>query len=120
MTGKMQVPTETPEDLCGVLDAGEIVLVDVREPGEFAAERIVGARLFPLSCFDPATLPTQEGKPLVFQCGSGKRSETAAKAAIRAGLNVRSHMKGGIASWKAAGLKTVCGTVSPASVRSPK
>ena len=47
----------TPARLRQGLEAGEIVLVDVREPGEYAAERIHGALLFPLSTFDPAALP---------------------------------------------------------------
>ncbi|MBI1362259.1 MAG: rhodanese-like domain-containing protein [Alphaproteobacteria bacterium] len=120
MMGRPQVPTETPEEICKALDSGRIVLVDVREPQEFAVERIVGSRLFPLSCFDPAALPREEGKPLVFLCGSGKRSETAATKAISAGLDVRSHMKGGISLWKASGLQTACGDDSLASVRSLK
>jgi len=44
----------TPTEVKTALDAGRILLIDVREPAEFAAERIHGALNFPLSTFDPA------------------------------------------------------------------
>src|SRR5690606_16583467 len=50
-------PTMSPQEISGALSRGEIVLIDVREPMEFAAERIHGALLYPLSTFDPADLP---------------------------------------------------------------
>ena len=39
-----------------LLDRGDAVLIDVREPDEHAQERIEGARLAPLSRFDQASL----------------------------------------------------------------
>ena len=42
------------------LREGSILLVDVREPHEFAAGHIPGSVSHPLSTFDPSTLP--EGK----------------------------------------------------------
>ncbi len=85
----------------------EIVLIDVREPQEYAAERIQGALLFPLSTFDPGALPFSDGRPVVLHCGTGKRSVAALAACATAGVPVRQHMEGGIAAWKAAGLPTV-------------
>jgi rhodanese-related sulfurtransferase len=41
-----------PRDVKALLDAGRIVLIDVRESAEYAAERIHGAPLYPLSTFD--------------------------------------------------------------------
>lgn len=107
------VPTETPKQIHDALLRGEIVLIDVREPGEYQAERIHGALLFPLSTFDPSALPHDKGQPIVLHCGSGKRSETAFNHCAKAGVPVRAHMGGGIMAWKAAGLPTV--TVDPAT-----
>lgn len=103
----------TPQQVKTALDAHSILLVDVREPGEFAAERIHGALLFPLSSFDPAALPDAGGRQVVLQCGSGKRSAVAAERCHRAGVDVHAHLAGGIMAWKAAGLPTV--TVDPAT-----
>ena len=83
------------------------VLIDVREPAEFDAERIAGAQLFPLSTFDPNQLP--KDVPLIFQCGTGKRSALALSRAQAVGMPHDAHLAGGIQAWKAAGLSTVVG-----------
>ena len=85
---------------------GSLLLVDVREPNEIAAERIPGAQCLPLSTFDPAALPDPQGKRLVFSCRSGQRSQRAAALAQAAGLPYEAHMKGGILAWKEAGFPT--------------
>ena len=99
----------TVEQVKAGLEDGSILLVDVREPNELAAERIPGAIDFPLSTFDPAALPDPEGKRLVFTCRSGRRSLTASKAAQAAGLQYDAHMAGGILAWKEAGFDTETG-----------
>jgi rhodanese-related sulfurtransferase len=85
----------------------EILLIDVREPAEYAAEHIAGAVLCPLSTFDPATLPQQDGREIVFHCAGGKRSATAVARCQQQGLSHSRHMTGGLQAWKAAGLPTV-------------
>jgi rhodanese-related sulfurtransferase len=102
-------------DVARLLKDDAIVLIDVREPSEYAAERIHGALLFPLSTFDPHALPDSGSRTVVFQCRSGGRSAKAVAACQSAGLLHDSHLKGGIQAWKAAGLSTV--TVDPATGR---
>lgn len=99
----------SPADVKQGLDDGTILLVDVREPNEIAAESIPGAVTFPLSRFDPGALPDPAGRRLVFSCRSGQRSQQAAAAAQRAGLGFEAHMKGGILAWKAAGFPVTRG-----------
>ena len=106
MSGSSKVRDLTPAQVRDALKAGRIVLVDVREPAEHAAEHIQGARLAPLSTFDPAALPDAGGRPIVFHCGSGKRSALAVERCIAAGLGIDSHLAGGILAWKQAGLPT--------------
>ena len=83
-----------------------MVLVDVREPNEIAAERFPDAVVVPLSAFDPAAIPEPEGREVVFACRSGRRSVTASLAAQQQGFAYSSHLAGGILAWKAAGLPT--------------
>jgi rhodanese-related sulfurtransferase len=85
------------------LDRGECVLIDVREAGEHARENIAGARLVPLSSFDPAKLPATGGKRLVVHCLSGSRSARAQVQLAAAGIEAVA-LTGGIEAWKAAGL----------------
>ncbi|MGO8855227.1 MAG: rhodanese-like domain-containing protein [Steroidobacteraceae bacterium] len=87
--------------------AGKLLLIDVREPSEYASERIAGALLYPLSTFDAATLPDDGARRVVFLCGSGKRSLAAAEQRLGAGQLHAAHMGGGIAAWKAAGLPMI-------------
>jgi rhodanese-related sulfurtransferase len=59
-----------------------------------------------LSTFDPKALPT-EGRKLVLQCGSGKRSLMAAHKLQAAGHGQLTHLAGGLQAWKAAGLPVI-------------
>lgn len=107
MFGSPKTRDLSPAEVKRELDAHRIVLVDVREPAEFAAERIHGALNFPLSTFDPGALPDAGDRLIVFQCGSGKRSGMAVEQCRKAGHKLDTHLAGGIMAWKAAGLPTV-------------
>jgi rhodanese-related sulfurtransferase len=96
-----------PQEVKALLDEGKIALIDVREPDEYAAERIAGSIPFPLSAFDPAKLPNTNGKVVVFHCAGGVRSARAVDACQKAGLAHDAHLAGGLSAWKSAGLPTV-------------
>ncbi len=110
----------TPVEVAQRLEDRSIILVDVREPQEYAAERIHGALLFPLSTFDPTALPAPTARHIVFHCGSGKRSATAVARCIEAGLAHHSHMAGGIQAWKSAHLPTIALDPASGTVRNRK
>lgn len=92
----------TPQELRDLLDAGApVVLIDVREPGEWEVNRIDGAVLIPA-----ATLETGAGLALipagstpVLYCKTGIRSATARADLVRAGLAEALHLRGGIVAW---------------------
>jgi rhodanese-related sulfurtransferase len=94
----------TPAQLLQWLRSGEAVLIDVREPDEFAREHIAGATLLPLSRFDPAQAlsKAKPGQRIVMQCKSGRRSADACRLAAplaASGLPVFT-LAGGIEAWK--------------------
>jgi rhodanese-related sulfurtransferase len=109
MFGAPKIQDLTPQQVKAALDAQEILLIDVREPAEFAAEKIAGAVNVPLSTFDPAALPDAAGKTVVLQCAGGKRSAMAVDKCRTANQAIETHLAGGLAAWKAAGLPTVGG-----------
>ena len=109
----MTVKNLAADEIARRLKDDSIILIDVREPSEYAAERIHGALLFSLSTFDPHALPDCGARAVVFQCGSGVRSARAVAACQRIGLHHDSHLKGGIQAWKLAGLPTI--TVDPST-----
>ena len=103
----------TPEEVHRAFDAGEIVLIDVRTPQEFAFEHVEGALLSPLATFLADKLPTGGDKRIVFHCGSGVRSRKVAEICAAAGLDRVAHLEGGFAAWKTAGLPYVA--IDPAT-----
>ena len=103
----------SPDEVRARFERNEIVLVDVRTPAEFVFEHIPGAMLFPMANFDPAKLPSQADKPLVFHCGSGVRSKKMAERCAQAGMTRLAHMEGGLGAWKNSGLPY--SSIDPAS-----
>lgn len=74
------------------------LLVDVREPEEYAAGHIPGAVNVPLSGIRSASLPA--GKPLFLYCLRGSRSKRAARILIKMGYPAKSI--GGISGYRGA------------------
>ena len=90
------------EEVSEAYEKGEIAIVDVRTTPEYMFEHIEGALLLPMSFLMPEKLPSQEGKRIVFHCGSGVRSEKVARACLQAGISPVAHMAGGFGAWKKA------------------
>jgi rhodanese-related sulfurtransferase len=84
-------------------EAGDIQLVDVREPYEWEAGHLAGARHIPLERVAAEASTIDQGTPVVFYCAVGARSTMAASAFRRAGYEAHS-MDGGIAAWQEQGL----------------
>lgn len=102
-----QVFYVTPAQINEWRDAGQAVIVDVRETNEWEEAHIPGAILLPLSTFDPAQIPDPHGKHLVFHCRSGRRCGMAAEIAVAAGhKGVIERMEGGFLAWSAFGFES--------------
>ncbi|NJK28007.1 MAG: rhodanese-like domain-containing protein [Coleofasciculaceae cyanobacterium SM2_3_26] len=114
-TYKPQLQEISPVELKFLLDRGDIDLVDVREPGEHASERIAGSVLVPLSQFRADALPTS-GKRLVLYCNSSNRSEIAAHELFAAGYSKVAHLADGIQGWKEAGYPVVTSKRAPIAI----
>lgn len=90
--------------LATMIDAGSALVVDVREPDEFATGHVPGAINLPLSAFDPAAVPHQAGKTVVLNCLGGKRSGMALDKCATAQAAIDTHLAGGFNAWAEAGL----------------
>lgn len=87
------------------LEQHEAVLVDVREPAEYAAENICGATLLPLSRVSRLALPDCTGKKLVIHCRKGGRGISACEKLLAEDPSLDIYnLEGGIEAWRAAGL----------------
>lgn len=93
----------TPAELRNMLASSSVLLVDVREPDEFAAGHIPDALNLPLSSFAPSNVPDAGGRTIVLQCAGGKRSGVALDRCVAAQSAINTHLAGGISAWIAAG-----------------
>ncbi len=103
LTSNAQVQEIDAQTLKQWLEENTVTLVDVRETAEYATERIPGAKLHPLSQFDPQQMQPATGQNLVLYCQSGQRSTKTAQQCIEAGFNSVFHLHGGMPTWKNAG-----------------
>ncbi|MCB2100377.1 MAG: rhodanese-like domain-containing protein [Rhodobacterales bacterium] len=89
------------------MDAGEAVMVDVREASEYEYENVPGSVLLPLSFLDPAVFPAITDKKIIFMCAVGKRAEAARLQVAQAGVTRNAfNLIDGIKGWRDAGLDT--------------
>jgi rhodanese-related sulfurtransferase len=83
-------------------EAGEVILIDVREPREHATGVAAGARLLPMSQINQrlAEIPTDAGKPVFLICNSQNRSPVVLRALRNTGGygHVR-YVHGGMSEW---------------------
>jgi hydroxyacylglutathione hydrolase/adenylyltransferase/sulfurtransferase len=96
----------TPEQLAERMRAGEVQLVDVREPYEWEAGRIEGARHIELERLASQAETIDRDRPVVFSCRLGARSALAAQAFRSAGWDAWS-LQGGLTLWHDHGLPIV-------------
>ncbi|MDQ6617028.1 MAG: rhodanese-like domain-containing protein [Actinomycetota bacterium] len=92
------IPQITVQDLKARVDRGELAVVDVRQPAEWAAGHIPGAR-FITGAELPARLDDVPDAPVVATvCGSGYRSSVAASLLAAHGQRVV-NVLGGMTAW---------------------
>ena len=106
----------TAADLKRKLDAGQAIVIDVRETDEHAREHILGARLAPLSAIDAHDFDRDHDKAAVFHCRSGMRTQANAAKLLARGFPQAFYLEGGIEAWKAAGLPTHANRKAPLEI----
>ncbi len=95
--------TIKPADLAAVDGA---VIVDVRQPEEFEAAHVEGARLVPLGELAERTGELPADRTLYLICRSGARSAQATAYLEAQGYDAV-NVEGGIIAWHEAGLPVV-------------
>ena len=85
------------------------VVLDVREPAEFAAGHILNAKLIPLGKLKEriGELEKYRDQPMVVVCRSGNRSGNACALLSKSGYTQAYNMAGGMTAWQSSKLPTV-------------
>jgi len=84
-------------------DHPNVVLIDVREPFEYSAGYISGAKLIPLGQVPARVDEIPRDKTVIVTCRSGNRSGQAANYLRQQGFTNVHNMAGGVIAWQQAG-----------------
>ena len=91
----------TQEEAKEMMDTQEVIILDVREQGEYDSGHIPGAVLLPVGSIDETTaaevIPEKDSMVLVY-CRSGNRSKTASSTLAELGYT-NIYEFGGINTW---------------------
>jgi rhodanese-related sulfurtransferase len=87
------------------------LLLDVREPDEYAQGHVPGAILIPLGQLDQRLpeIARYKNQPVALICRSGNRSAKAQKLLEQAGFSAAANVEGGMIAWQRSGLPVVLG-----------
>lgn len=92
--------TITTDQLADRLKTDKPVLLDVREPREFAEGHVPGAVNVPLADLRHLADDLDASAETLLICESGRRSATGAKILTRHGFTHAYSVKGGTSAWK--------------------
>jgi len=79
-------------------------VIDVREPHEYNAGHVPGARLIPVNTVYARREELPQDKDLIFVCAVGQRSALAAEMAAAAGFTRLFNLEGGTDAWIKSGM----------------
>lgn len=96
----------TAQGAVQLINRERAVVVDVREPEEFAAGHMTGAKNVPLNQLEEKLAAAVKNKtvPLLLVCATGSRAQRAVAVAKKLGYEQAQAVAGGLKSWKEANL----------------
>lgn len=95
-------PSVSLEEARAKFEAGQVVLIDIREPREHATGVAQGAKLLPLSQVNQrvSEIPTDPSKPVLIICNTQNRSSALLKALRNTGgYEHVQFVNGGMSEW---------------------
>lgn len=91
-----------PDAKARIDDKQPLLILDVRQPNEFQAGHIAGAKLIPLSELQRRMNELPKDTEILCVCRSGSRSGSAVGQLNSAGFNAL-NLRGGMMAWQMAG-----------------
>jgi len=102
-----------PDDVAARLGRGTAVLIDIREPDEYARAHVAGARSRPLSSLAAGGLAAEPGRDIIFTCLSGMRTGACAAQLADQVEGPAFVLEGGLDNWTRAGLPVAKNAAAP-------
>lgn len=116
----MEFKLLTNEDLKSLFSSltnpADILIIDVREPGEYNQEHIPGSINIPLTKISTTDFSQYKNKKVIFYCKLGNRTRISQNILIATGLKEIYCMEGGIEQWKQCGFTTVINASAPIDI----
>lgn len=106
----------SPQEVQSRISAGRAVLVDIREPDEFARSHVAGAHSQPLSGLEQSHLTVDPDADVVFTCRTGMRTAGACDRLAARVSGEAYVLDGGLDAWRAAGLPLEEDTSAPMEI----
>jgi rhodanese-related sulfurtransferase len=99
-------PRITTTQAIELINRQDALVVDVRDPGDFAAGHILGAKNLPLARVEEGAgeIAKKKERPLIVYDDGGERSTKAAAALKKQGFTQVANLAGGLGAWRQAGL----------------
>jgi len=90
-----------------IQSSSNLMLVDVRTPGEYAQGHLKGAINIPLSDLPVRIGGLEQNRPILVYCQTGSRSAQASSILVKAGFTQVYNLDGGMTAWINSGYPTV-------------
>jgi rhodanese-related sulfurtransferase len=98
-------PSVSPAQATQLINREDALVLDVRDPGEYGAGHILGAKNLPLARIASAgEVAKKKDATLVLYCESGDRAGKATGELRKQGYTKVVSLSGGLGAWKQAGL----------------
>ena len=78
---------------------GDLLVIDVRTPGEYRQGALPGSKLLPLIELMRGNHDLPREKPILLVCAVGGRSQTAARQLVQKGYRDIYNLQGGLSAW---------------------
>ena len=100
-------PSVSAAQATQLINREDALVLDVRDPGEYGAGHILGAKNVPLARIDAGgseIAAKRKEKPVIVYCDTGSRAAKAATALRGQGFAKVVSLSGGLGAWQQAGL----------------
>ncbi|MFQ6019199.1 MAG: rhodanese-like domain-containing protein [Dehalococcoidia bacterium] len=82
-----------------MISRNSVAIIDVREPHEYNAGHLPGAKLIPVASVFARRDELPRDRDIIFVCAVGQRSALACEMAAAAGLDRLYNLEGGTEAW---------------------
>ena len=99
-------PWVSTAEAIALINRQDALVLDVREPGDYGAGHILGAKNLPLARVEEGAgeIAKRKDKPVIVYDEDGQRSAKATTALKRQGFTQAANLSGGLGAWRQAGL----------------